>query len=273
MENMEKYAAMDSLMSWALPLFIIFILAEIIISAKDQLGLYKFRDTRANVLLGLFALVSGTLSKVVSFEVFTFFHNLASLDLGFGWPVILCCFIADDWAHYAFHRFGHRFRIGWAAHVTHHNSEKYNLSVALRLPLHLFYRFLFWIPLSFFFDPGLILFMDAVSQVYQFFLHTEVVKKLGPLEWIFNTPSHHRVHHAKNPQYIDKNYGGVLIIWDRLLGTFAEEKETPVYGITKPVDGNNPVKAATHGWMELFSGMWKQKSLGAAFRYMFSKPD
>jgi sterol desaturase/sphingolipid hydroxylase (fatty acid hydroxylase superfamily) len=265
---------MEDVLTYALPLFVLFIAAEILLSAREHMQLYSFKDTKANILLGLFALVSGTAAKWWSFKVFTFCHGLLDIDLGNAWWVILLCFIADDFVHYLFHRFGHRFRIGWASHVTHHSSKHYNLSIAVRLPLHLIYRFVFWIPLSLVFDPALLLFTDAVSQIYQFFIHTEVIRKLPkPIEFIFNTPSHHRVHHASNPRYIDKNFGGIFILWDRMFGTFEPETEKCVYGITKHVDTTNAVTVASHGWVELFRGAWKQRSLLTGFRYLFGRPD
>ena len=163
--------------------------------------------------------------------------------------------IAQDFCYYWFHRASHRVRWMWAAHVVHHSSENMNFSTAFRQSL--MYPFagmwVFWLPLVILgFDPNWVVFVVLLNLGLQFFVHTQAVRKLGPLEWLFNTPSHHRVHHGRNPQYIDKNYAGILIIWDKLFGTFVPEEETVIYGITKPVNSFNPIKVTFSEWRDMF---------------------
>lgn len=178
-----------------------------------------------------------------------------------GW-VILACVLLADLAYYWEHRFMHRCGIGWATHTVHHSSPYFNISVAYRFgPLDGIMPFFFHLPLAFLgFNPIVIVAAEGFVQLYQTLLHTEVVKKLPrPIEWIFNTPSHHRVHHGSNPEYIDKNYAGILIIWDRMFGTFAEEKTRVKYGITVPVETINPIKVFFIGLIRLAKDVAKTR--------------
>ena len=172
-----------------------------------------------------------------------------------GWSILLCLVLADL-TYYCEHRFTHRTGIGWASHTVHHSSTHFNISVAYRFgPLDILFPFFFAVPLLLAgFHPLLVLFAEAVVLIYQTVLHTESIGKLPrPIEWLFNTPSHHRVHHGSNPEYIDKNYGGILIIWDRIFGTFAEEQTRVKYGLVTPVDSLNPFKVFFHGLTRLFA--------------------
>lgn len=184
--------------------------------------------------------------------------------------------IAQDFCYYWFHRASHRVRWMWAAHVVHHSSENMNFSTAFRQSL--MYPFagmwVFWLPLVILgFNPNWVVFVVLLNLGLQFFVHTQAVRKLGPLEWLFNTPSHHRVHHGRNPQYIDKNYAGILIIWDKLFGTFVPEEETVIYGITKPVNSFNPIKVTFSEWRDMFSDV-TTKGLGFSERLklLFAPP-
>jgi sterol desaturase/sphingolipid hydroxylase (fatty acid hydroxylase superfamily) len=184
--------------------------------------------------------------------------------------------IAQDFCYYWFHRASHRIRWMWAAHVVHHSSENMNFSTAFRQSLMypLAGMWLFWLPLVVIgFDPNWVVFAVLLNLGLQFFVHTQAIKSLGPLELIFNTPSHHRVHHGRNPQYIDKNYAGVLIIWDKMFGTFEPEIETVVYGITKPVNSFNPIVVTFSEWREMWRDVTQaQLSLGQRLRILFAPP-
>ncbi|MDL3984426.1 sterol desaturase family protein [Shewanella xiamenensis] len=184
--------------------------------------------------------------------------------------------IAQDFCYYWFHRASHRVRWMWAAHVVHHSSENMNFSTAFRQSL--MYPFagmwVFWLPLVILgFDPNWVVFVVLLNLGLQFFVHTQAVRKLGPLEWLFNTPCHHRVHHGRNPQYIDKNYAGILIIWDKLFGTFVPEEETVIYGITKPVNSFNPIKVTFSEWRDMFSEVTARGlTLLERFKILFAPP-
>ena len=257
----------------AIPLFLGAIIIEWAIGFLKKKQAYNGKDTLANIALGLHAFFHGTMVKGIQLGVYALFFAITPLDLGWGIASWLLCLLGSDFIFYCFHRLGHESRIFWVAHQTHHSSTKYNFSVALRTPFHTLHRWIFWTPLALAgFDPVMILAVDSVSMMYQYFLHTEFIKTLGPLEWILNTPSHHRVHHACNRKYLDKNYGGVLIIWDRLLGTFQGEEEKPDYGLTEAVKTYNPFKLAFSGYRDAFRGAWKQPSLKKALLYLFERP-
>ena len=205
-------------------------------------------DTVANfVTFGMFAGVTYLLLAGVYIGAYFYFHQFAILDIEINWATIALCVVAADLAYYWEHRFTHRAGIAWATHTVHHSSPHFNISVAYRFgPLDALWPIFFHVPLILIgFNPFIVFFAET-------FLHTEVIKKFPrPIEFLMNTPSHHRVHHGANERYIDKNYGGIFIIWDRIFGTFAEEKEKVVYGITQPVDTVNPITIFFHGLSRL----------------------
>lgn len=168
----------------------------------------------------------------------------------------------------------HEVRFLWAAHVNHHSRRKYNLSTALRQPWTTpFTAFWFWTPMPLLgFEPAMILTVQAISLLYQFWIHTETVDRLGALETVFKTPSHHRVHHAKNVRYLDRNHGGILIIWDRLFGTFAEEREPPVYGLTKDIETYNLFDIAFHEWRPLWRDVRSANPWRVRLAYLLKPP-
>ncbi|MFN8395337.1 MAG: sterol desaturase family protein [Bacteroidia bacterium] len=245
---------------------------EALFGVWEHRDLYERRDTWANLALGVFGLVMGLTAKMVTFAIFCWFHQFAIRESpATVWEWIFC-FCVSDFVAYWFHRLGHECAAFWAVHSAHHTSTKFNLSTGVRLAFHHPYRFIFWIPMTFFFSPDLMVAVESVSFIYQFFLHTEVVGKLGPLEWVLNTPSHHRVHHASNPQYLDKNYAGSLIIWDRMFGTFVEEQERPVYGVTEKFESHNPVRILMYGPARLWGKMKAAGTVWRAVRVMFGRP-
>ena len=202
-------------------------------------------------------------------------ENFAVADLPInGWTIAICIVLAD-FTYYCEHRATHRIGIGWATHTVHHSSPHFNLSVAYRFgPLDAFVPFVFNLPLLIIgFDPAVVLLSESMVLLYQTFLHTEAVGKLPkPIEAVMNTPSHHRVHHGKNEQYIDKNYAGIFIIWDKLFGTFAEEKEKVVYGITDPINSINPLIVFSHGLTRLTRQIIAAKGIGNKLAYFVRPP-
>jgi hypothetical protein len=187
----------------------------------------------------------------------------------------LIAFVAVDLAYYWWHRLSHEVNVLWAAHVVHHQSEDYNLAVALRQAVATSFTSLpFYLPLALVGVPTVVYAtVSAFSTLYQFWIHTELVGKLGPLEAVLNTPSHHRVHHAVNPRYLDRNYGATLIVWDRLFGTFAEEREAPVYGTVKPFGSFNPLWAQVAYWVELWRKARTLPRLRDRLRLWVARPD
>lgn len=241
---------------YAVPFFVILIALELYFNYKDHKGWYEAKDTAASISMGLGSLVINFGVKAFYLLVYTYIYEHYRLfNLGSQWWVWILLFFADDFSFYWHHRLSHEIRILWAAHENHHSSMHYNLGTALRQSwTELFYKYIFWIWLPFVgFQPWMILAMMSVSLAYQFWVHTEAIRRLGPLEWIFSTPSAHRVHHASNVLYLDRNHGGILIIWDRLFGTYQKEldEEPVVYGLTKNVESFNPLVIATHEYVNI----------------------
>jgi sterol desaturase/sphingolipid hydroxylase (fatty acid hydroxylase superfamily) len=267
---------MTTLINYAIPVFVLSMWLENRIGVGRGLRLYERNDTRAGVLLG-FGLAGVNLGFDVLFAAFLFAvyeHRIFTLE-----PTVLAwvsLVFAEDLSYYWAHRMCHEVRFMWAAHVTHHSSQRYNFSTAVRQSwTQGFVTFVFRAPLAWLgFHPLMIITQMMISLFYQFFVHTTLVNKLGPLEWVMNTPSHHRVHHAVNVRYLDRNHAGIFIVWDRLFGTFAEERsdDVPVYGITKNVETYNPVTLAFHEWVALVHDVRRARSAREALGYVFMPP-
>jgi len=262
---------------WAIPAFIVLALAEIVISRRQgRLG-YELRDTAASLAMGFGELITGLLARAallagfaaVPFRVF---------DIGVTWWSFVLVVFAGDLAYYAFHRVSHRSRLWWAAHVNHHSSQHFNLSTALRQSwTGDALGWIIWVPplVLIGFPISLIIFQQGVSLVYQFWIHTELVERMPWwFEAVMNTPSHHRVHHASNPRYLDRNYAGIFIIWDKLFGTFAAETaaDPPRYGLVRNIATFNPVRIAFHEWAAIIADLRTSRSWAERVRYLVGVP-
>jgi sterol desaturase/sphingolipid hydroxylase (fatty acid hydroxylase superfamily) len=260
----------------AVPLFLILMGAEIWRSRGlgDRIHGYEWRDTLASLSMGVGNVVISLGTKVVTLAVYTALHRYALFDLGFAWWAWPVAILGDDFCYYWFHRASHEVRFLWAAHENHHSSRHYNLSTALRQSWTTpFTAPLFWAPLALFgVEPLMILTAQGISLVYQFWIHTELIDRLGPFEAAFNTPSHHRVHHGRNVRYLDRNHGGILIVWDRLFGTFQEETETVDYGLTRNIQTFDPLRIASHEWVAMFRDAARATGLGDALRTLLKPP-
>jgi len=237
---------------------------------------YERRDTLASLSMGLLNVGISGATKLLSIPLFVlvYQHRIADLGQPSLWWSWMLLFFLEDHSYYWFHRTHHEVRLLWAAHVNHHSSTYYNFSTALRQPLLTpLTGPIFWLPLPLVgFPPWMVLTAQAWSLIYQFWLHTESVGKLGPLELVLNTPSHHRVHHGKNVRYLDKNHGGILIIWDRLFGTFEAEGEKVVYGLTKDIRTFNPLRIGFHEVAAIARDVAAAPSLRAKLGYAFAPP-
>ena len=203
----------------AVPVFIVLVLLEIGVAWWRGRKAYELRDPAASLLMGLGNLGVGLVIGVAVFAVNGVLYRHRLFDIRYVWWGFLVLLLADDFVYYWWHRLSHRSRFWWASHVNHHSSQHYNLSTALRQTwTGGLYQWLLWLPLALVgFPPAMIAFQQGVSLVYQFWIHTELIDRLpGPVEAVMNTPSHHRVHHATNPRYLDRNYAGIFIVWDRL---------------------------------------------------------
>jgi len=267
---------MPDLIHLAIPAFILLMVAEALAGTVMQREIYEVKDAAASIAMGLGNLAADLLAKVVQFSVLTYLHRFAIFPIGFEWWAWALLFFGDEFSYYWFHRVSHECRLFWASHVVHHSSERYNLSTALRQTwTGSFMSFVFWLWLPIVgFAPVMIMTMKAVSLLYQFWIHTELVGSLGALEAVFNTPSHHRVHHGSNPRYIDRNHGGTLIVWDKLFGTFEPENpgEPVRFGLTKNIETYNPVRIAFHDWVDMFRDAWGAPGWSLKLRYIFGKP-
>jgi len=244
---------MPDLIQLAIPAFILLMVVEAIADALMRRELYEPKDTAASLTMGIGNVVVGLVSKGMVFALFTWVHKFPLFQVGYQWWAWVLAFFADDFSYYWFHRTSHECRFFWASHVVHHSSQRYNLSTALRQTwTGAFFGFVFWLWMPLVgFQPIMIFTMQAVSLLYQFWVHTEFVQRLGLLELVMNTPSHHRVHHATNSQYIDRNHAGILIIWDRMFGSFEPEDEHCTYGLTTNINTFNPLRIAFHEWIAI----------------------
>ena len=261
----------------SIPGFIILIVAEVIFAVRTQRELYDVKDASTSIALGLGNLLTGLVSKSIILAVFVFLYRFRFFTIPYtAWWAWVLCFFADDFSYYWFHRTAHEVRWFWASHVVHHSSERYNLAAALRQTWtgDLTGSFIFWtwMPLVGF-EPGMILMMQSFSLLYQFWIHTEVIGKMPSwYEAIFNTPSHHRVHHGSDIEYLDKNHAGTLIIWDRMFGTFEAEQQRPTYGLTQNVHTFNPVRVAFYEWIRMARDLGKARTWKQAFYFVFGAP-
>ncbi len=252
---------------FAIPAFVLLIAAEMLWARKRSPLAYEPRDTLTSLALGLGSTVAGIAAGGLIFSAALWLYDFRLLTLGWElpqfWWVWLLCFVADDFAYYWAHRTGHRVRWFWAAHVNHHSSQHYNLSTALRQSWTSFIAlaFMFRIPLALLgFHPAMLVTVAGFNLIYQFWIHTEVIGKCPRwFEAVFNTPSHHRVHHATNPRCLDRNYAGVFIVWDRLFGSFEPEGEGERlhYGILRQLGSFNVLRAAFHEWAALAGDVWR----------------
>lgn len=266
-----------ALLYYAIPGFLLLLSLEAWFSYRENRHLYETKDTWSSLGLGIGNVIVGFVTKAMIFGLFLLLYEyrIFSLDESKWWYWVLL-FFADDFSYYWFHRTSHNVNWFWASHVVHHSSQHYNLAAALRQTWtgNLTGAFLFWawMPLVGF-HPIWVLFMQQISLIYQFWIHTETVHKLPkPLEFILNTPSHHRVHHGSDLKYLDKNHAGILIIWDRVFGTFQPEEERPTYGLTKNIHSFNPVTLALKTWGELFKAAVNSGSVKNAVNYFIRPP-
>ncbi|MER7048715.1 sterol desaturase family protein [Streptomyces jumonjinensis] len=260
---------------WSIPAFALLTVLEMIsyrLRPDDRAAGYETRDTATSIGMGLGSLVFDLLWKIPIVAVYTAVHELTPARIPVLWWTLPLILLAQDFLYYWAHRGHHAVRILWACHVVHHSSRKFNLTTALRQPWTGLTVWPFYLPLiACGVHPAALAFCAAVNLVYQFWVHTERVGRLPrPFEYVLNTPSHHRVHHASQGGYLDRNFGGVLILWDRFFGSFAPETEPCVFGLTKNIDTYNPLRVATHEYAAIARDLraahtWRERA-GRVFR-------
>ena len=274
---------------YAIPAFVLLLAAEVLwarrvhvepatdVPVDPQHGSirgFSWRDSVASISMGLGSLVVTAITKApeVALYLFANAHSLFTIPPTW-WSWLLLVFL-DDLCYWVYHATSHKSRFFWASHVNHHSSEHYNLSTALRQSwTKQVITPWFWLPLAILgFPAWMIVMQQAFSLIYQYWIHTEMVRSIGPLEWLFNSPSHHRVHHASNQRYLDKNHAGTFMFWDRLFGTFEPEGEPVVYGLTKNIHGYNLVHIAFHEYADILRDVRSARSLREAWMFTFGPP-
>ena len=269
---------LPDIVSLAVPGFVLLVLVEMIVARFRDKTRYEPKDTLTSLALGTGSTIAGALTVGIIYAIATWLYQFRIFTIGYAWYWFALCFVIDDFAYYLFHRSAHRVRWFWASHVIHHSSQHYNLSTALRQTWTGFVSlgFIFRLPLFLIgFPPAMVIFVGGVNLIYQFWIHTEVIGRMPRwFEAVMNTPSHHRVHHATNPRYLDKNYAGVFIVWDRMLGTFTPEldEDRPRYGIVKNLGSFNLVWAAFHEWVGIAKDVWAAPGLKAKWGYIANPP-
>ena len=264
---------------YAIPFFVLAMLLEFFVTSAKNIKSYTAKDAFSSIAMGLGNVFIGFVSKLFVFAALYYvYENLRIFTIPITWWSFIILFFLDDFSYYWFHRTSHENRFFWASHVVHHSSKHYNLSTALRQTwTGSFYSFIFWLWLPLIgFHPGMIIFQMSISLLYQFWIHTELIQKMPKwIELFFNTPSHHRVHHGSNPIYLDKNHAGILIIWDKLFGTFQPElkSEKVQYGLVVNIKTYNPIFIAFNEWGALFKDLnTKNISVKDRIKYLYKPP-
>ncbi len=269
----------DQLSVVAFPIFGLAIIIEVVLIRKRNPNAYNGKDTLVSLVMLVFTVIIEVIPKLLAFAACYYLHEWSPLKdiVARQWWAWTLLFFIDDFTYYWFHRSNHEVRLFWAGHVPHHSSVHLNLGTALRQGVgERLHKFLFWlwIPLLGF-DPLMMFIVMSVNLFYQFWIHTELVGKLPSwIEFIFNTPSHHRVHHASNIRYLDRNHAGALIIWDRIFGTFSEEKdfEKCVYGLTVNIETYHPIKVAGHEYVAIWKDICRAEKWSDKLKYIFYAP-
>ncbi|MEW2520694.1 sterol desaturase family protein [Actinacidiphila alni] len=262
---------------WSIPAFVLLTVVEMVSYRfhpdEDAAG-YGGKDTATSLSMGLGSLVTDALWKIPVVAIYSGVYALTPLRVPVEWWTLPLMLLAQDFFYYWSHRGHHVIRILWACHVVHHSSRNFNLSTALRQPWTSLTSWPFYLPLiALGVHPAALAFCSSVNLLYQFWIHTERVDKLAaPLEFVLNTPSHHRVHHASQGGYLDRNFGGILIVWDRLFGSFTAEVETPVYGLTKNIATYNPLRVATHEYAAIARDLAAAPTWRARAGHLFRGP-
>lgn len=271
------YEFEDFILKISTPFYIILIALEIFLSNRSERKNYTFKDTFTNAILMLLNGGIDLLFRAVYVGILIWLFNYRLIEpIANPYIYWTALFLLEDFAFYVLHYVDHHSRLFWAVHVTHHSSERFNLTTGFRSSVFQpLYRFVYFIPLVLLgFNPADIVVMYSITQIYGIIVHTEHIKKLGWLEYVLVTPSHHRVHHASNVQYLDKNMGMCLIIWDRIFGTFQEElPEVPTkYGLTKSTESNSLSQTIFHEWTEIGKDFNQPVGLSTKLKYLFKAP-
>ncbi len=261
---------------WAAPVMFLIVLVEYLTSYFQDKDYYNKKETLGSILVGIGNVVISVLLKTTLFYIFVFIYNLVPWRMTLNWWAFIPCYIIFDFFSYWTHRISHRFRFFWATHIVHHSGKNYNLTVSFRLSWVQYIKIIFIFPVALMgFHPVIIFITNQIAILFQFLVHTEYIRKLHPaIEYIFATPSNHRVHHGSQPKYINKNYGATFIIWDRIFGTYQVEEEQVVYGLTHPITKkSNPIHINFHEYVDILKDVKKAKGLKRKLFFIFGNPE
>lgn len=259
-----------------IPAFFIFLGLEFAVARRKKLKLFAFEDSVANISIGVAERLLSLFITFSFYDLYKYVHaNFALLNIPANFLVWLILLLVTDLIWYWYHRLGHEINILWAAHIVHHQSEEFNYTVSARITIfQAVIRNVFWCVLPFIgFDPAMITSILVIHGAYSFFTHTQVVSKLGFLERILITPSHHRVHHASNEKYLNKNYGDIFIFWDKIFGTYQGEEEKPVYGLTHPIRSYSFLWQHFHYYMELLAATKRKSTWTSKLKVFLDRPE
>lgn len=277
MQMLENYESAPNLLLYATPFMLLFTWLEFSYSRKRNLGLYAMKDLKASIGVGVgYLAVTAAIGIFTIYTVWWVYYHLTPPGwmMPVTWWSFILCAIAYDFARYWAHRIAHEQRFWWASHITHHSSEKYNLTVSFRLCWVDQVKLIFFLPVVMLgFDPIMFFIVHQIGILYQFWQHTELIRPMPRwFEYIFVTPHNHRVHHGKNAIYIDKNYGSMFIVWDRMFGTYVEPSEKPDYGVKQPLSSYNPVYLVFHEYVDIVRDLFHAKTWRDRWKALFGRP-
>ena len=265
---------MRSLNTFGLTLMLLLFFIELFLSIRHKSEREKVKDMLANIFLGIGTIFTVLLMKGITFGFYSFIYGFAFFKPERSAGLWIAALLLFDFIHYMYHSLSHKTRLFWAGHVTHHSSHYFNFSVGIRLNgIQIVYRFLFWAPLCIIgIPPEMVLIYESISSIQNFLIHTEKVGKMGAIDWVFNTPSNHRVHHGSNPEYLDKNLGGIFMIFDHLFGTYKKETTKANYGITHNIHTCNPINLMLHEYAFIKNKLLRKGRLKDKIRFLFARP-
>jgi sterol desaturase/sphingolipid hydroxylase (fatty acid hydroxylase superfamily) len=264
-----------NLLIWAAPVMFLFVLLEFILSDKTNKHYYNRKETIGSILVGLGNVLIGFILKTLLFLIFVWIYNLLPWRMSLNWWTLIPCYILFDFCSYWTHNISHRMRFFWATHVVHHSSTHYNLTVSFRLSWMQYIKIIFIFPMALLgFHPVIIFFTSQIAVLFQFWVHTEYIRKLHPfIEYILATPSNHRVHHGSQEKYINKNYGATFVVWDRIFKTYQAEEEQAVYGITEDITKKaDPIHINFHEYANIYRDVMSTRSWRKKWTYLFGDP-
>lgn len=271
----QLHDSAPNIIVYSAPFMFFFVLLEYYISRKQHKEYYNNKETIGSTLVGLGNVAIGVLLKTLLLGIFVIIYNLIPWRMTFTWWSFIPCYIIFDFCSYWAHRVSHHMRFFWATHVTHHSGENYNLTVSFRLSWVQYFKIIFFMPVALIgFHPVIIFITNQIAVLFQFWVHTEYIRKMHPIiEYIFATPSNHRVHHGSQEEYINKNFGATFIIWDRIFGTYQPETEQVKYGITHELESkSNPIYLNFHEYVDIIKDVRKVKNLKTKLFMIFGDP-